>query len=104
MVAGICMICMIVMMLPIHPVHAASKVSMSDKSKALAVGESCKLTVKGAKGTVKWSSSNKKVAKVTAKGKVTAVAVGKATIKATAKGKKLSCKVTVTQYRLNQTK
>ena len=104
MVAVICMICMIIMMLPIQPVHAASKISLSDKSKALAVGESCKLTVKGAKGTVKWSSSNKKVAKVTAKGQVTAVAVGKATIKATANGKKLSCKVTVTQYRLNQTK
>lgn len=103
LMACICMICMIVVMLPVQPVNAASKVSMSDKTKALAVGETYTITVKGAK-TVKWSSSKKSVAKVTSKGKVTAVAPGKATIIARANGKKLSCKVTVTQYRLNQTK
>ncbi len=44
---------------------------------------------------VKWSSSNKKVAKVSKKGKVTPVANGKCKITAKAGKKKYSCRVTV---------
>ena len=47
--------------------------------------------------SVKWSSSNRKVATVDSKGKITAVAKGKATITArTSNGKKRSCVVSVT--------
>lgn len=46
-------------------------------------------------GTIKWQSSNTKVAKVDKNGKVTAVNTGTANITATANGKKITCKVTV---------
>ena len=56
--------------------QAASNPKLSTSSLSLKVGQSKKLTVKGASGTVKWSSSNKKivaVAKTTKKAaKVTA--------------------------------
>ncbi|MDR1767896.1 MAG: Ig-like domain-containing protein [Propionibacteriaceae bacterium] len=56
-----------------------------------------KATVKprGATATVKWSSSNSKIAKVNSKGKVTAKKKGKAYIYAKADGKSAKCKVTV---------
>ena len=50
--------------------------------------------------SVKWKTSNKKVATVTSSGKVTAVGVGTAKITATAKdgsGKKATCTITVIQ-------
>ena len=47
------------------------------------------------KKKVQWSSSNKKVATVTAKGKVTAQSYGSATVTASVSGKKYRCKVTV---------
>ena len=51
--------------------QAASNPKLSTSSLSLTVGQSKKITVKGASGTVKWSSSNKKivtVAKTTKKG------------------------------------
>ena len=46
--------------------------------------------------TLKWSSSNKKVAKVDKYGKVTAVKKGTATITVkTSSGKKAACRITV---------
>ena len=54
-----------------------------------------KPTVKGAKKTVVWESSNPTVAKVNSKGKISSVSAGKATITATANGKTASCVVTV---------
>ena len=53
------------------------------------------LKVQYQKGKVKWASSNKKVATVTAKGKVTAKKKGKATISAKVAGKTYKCKITV---------
>ena len=47
------------------------------------------------KGKVKWSSSKKKVATVSAKGVVMAKSKGKSIITAKAASKKLKCKVTV---------
>lgn len=47
--------------------------------------------------SIKWSTSNKKVAKVDSKGKVTAVGTGTATIKATINSKTASCKVKVSK-------
>lgn len=78
-----------------------TSIQLSKKKKTLGAGESWKLKVipspAGAKtGSVKWKSSNKKVATVSAKGVVKAKRKGKATITVTAaNGKKVSCKITV---------
>lgn len=54
------------------------------------------LTPKNSTDTLKWSSSNPKVATVSSKGKITAIKPGTATITVkTQKGKKATCKVTV---------
>ena len=75
----------------------AAEKKLTDESRSLYVGETFKLKLKNASGTVKWKSSNTSVAKVK-KGKVTALKAGKATITATNKGKKYKCKVTVTEF------
>lgn len=74
---------------------AAAKPKLSKTSVAMYVGQSTKLKVKNTSAKVKWSSSNKKIAKVSAKGTVKAVKLGKCTITAKVKGKKLKCKVAV---------
>ena len=72
----------------------AASIKLSKKKITLYVGDSVKLKLKNAKGTVKWKSSKTSVAKVS-KGKVTAKKKGKATIKATYKKKTYKCTVTV---------
>ncbi len=67
-----------------------TKVTMTAGSKVTLKVQNLK---KGA--AVKWSSSKKSVAAVSAKGVVTAKAAGKATIKAVVSKKTLSCKITV---------
>ena len=76
-------------------IQAAAKPKLNRTKVTLSVGKSVTLKVKRAKKKVKWSTSNKKIAKVTAKGKIRAVAPG--TVKITAKtgSVKLVCKVTV---------
>lgn len=61
----------------------------------LKAGKSGKLSVKGAKGSVKWSSSKKAVAVVSKTGKVMAKKKGIAIVSAKVNGKTLKCKVTV---------
>ena len=76
-------------------INAAAKVKLNKTSVELKVGESFKLKLKGAKA-VKFKSSNKKVAKVTAKGNIKAKKAGTATITVTGdNGKTYKCKVTV---------
>lgn len=84
--------------------NAVTKVTLNKKSLNLAVGasETLKATVKAAKKSsfkkVKWTSSNAKVAKVTAKGVVKAVGEGTAKITVSAvdgSKKKAVCKVAV---------
>lgn len=75
--------------------QAATKPKLSKSKLTLSVGQSATLKVKGTKKKVVWSTSNKKVAKVSKKGKVTAVKKGTANITAKVAGKKLICKVTV---------
>lgn len=76
------------------PIHAASA-KLNKKKLTLITGNSYTLKVKGAAGKVKWSSSKKTVATVSAKGKVKALKAGKAKISAKVNGKKLTCTVTV---------
>lgn len=60
-------------------------------------GYSMKLKVSGTKKKAKWSSTNKKVAKVSTKGIVYGKKAGKATVTAKVGGKKLKCSVKVTK-------
>ena len=79
------------------PVHslAKGKAKLSKTKLTLYVGKTATLKLKNNKKKVKWSSSNKKVARVSAKGKVKGLKKGKATITAKVGKKKYKCKVTV---------
>lgn len=70
---------------------------LNKTSATMTVGKKLTLKVQNLKaGTaVKWSSSKKSVAAVSAKGVVTAKSAGKATIKAVISKKTLTCKLTV---------
>lgn len=76
-------------------VVAASGISLNTTSKTIHVGETYRLKLNNAEGTVKWKSSDKKVAEVNEKGKVKGLASGTATITAVYKKKNYSCTVTV---------
>ena len=81
---------------------APSKVTVTAESAELSAGMTTPLTVKlsskAASGHIRYKSSNKKVAKVSANGTVTAVAPGSVKITATAyNGKKGTCKITVVE-------
>lgn len=65
------------------------------KSYKMCMGESITNALLYSNKTVKWSTSNKKVATVNSKGKITAKGIGKATITAKVGGKKYTCKITV---------
>ncbi len=67
---------------------------LNAKNVTLDLKQTRKLKLSGCKHTVKWTSSDSSVAKVS-KGKVTARQVGSAKITAKAHGKKYTCKVTV---------
>lgn len=78
--------------------EAAGKVKLNKTKVLLEIGESYQLKVKNTSSKVKWSSSNKKVVKVSSKGVLTPKSVGSAKVTAKAKGKKYTCKVTVADY------
>ncbi len=77
-------------------------------TKTLAKGATHTLGLKNVKGTVKWSTSNKKVASIkkvsNKKCKVTAKKAGTATIKAKVNGKTYKCKITVCKHNWVATK
>ncbi len=64
------------------------------KKVSLEVKQAKTLKLSGCKHSVKWSSSDSSIAKVS-KGRITAAGVGSAKITAKAHGKKFTCKVTV---------
>ena len=76
------------------PVSAAS-VKLNKKYATLEVDAVIQLKITGTNSTVKWSTSDKKVAGVTKKGKVVAYKEGSATITATVGSSKYTCEVTV---------
>jgi len=63
-------------------------------------GNTATLKLTGAKGTVTWTSSSKKVATVSSKGLVTAKAAGTTTITAKDKNGTYTCKVTIINSKL----
>ncbi|MDR0432856.1 MAG: glycoside hydrolase family 3 C-terminal domain-containing protein [Bifidobacteriaceae bacterium] len=92
----------------VNPPSATQTVQLvkaSQRTVRLVAGKTVSVAAKGytaggaAMGTVKWKSSNKKVATVSASGKVTAKKAGKATLTATAGGKSTTVKVTVVAKR-----
>lgn len=92
--------CSMIMGMLIVPIDtkAASKIKLSFSKLTLTVGNVRTLTLKqGGKKlkSVKWKTSNKKVATVSSKGKVTTKKAGSATITATYKKKAYKCKLTV---------
>ena len=78
-------------------VEAATKAGLMISHKHVTVikGQKQQLYVTGTTKTVKWSTSNKKVAKVSDKGVVTAKKKGTSVIKAKVGKKVLKCKVKV---------
>ncbi len=81
----------------------AAAVKISKKSATVYAGKTLQLKVLNTKKSVKWSTSNKKVATVSSKGLVKGVKEGKATITAKVGKKKYTSKITV-KARLNATK
>lgn len=80
-------------------VEAAKKVSLSTTKKTINKGQSFNLSIKNAKGTIKWSTSNSNVASIKkaskTKYKVTGNMGGSATISVKVGKKTYKCKVTV---------
>lgn len=81
--------------LPVTSADAAKKIKLNKTKLTLKQGKTYKLKLSIKKGTVKWTSSKKKVATVNKKGKVSAKKPGTATITAKYKSKKYKCKLTV---------
>ncbi len=73
----------------------AAQVALSAKKVTLRKGESKKLKLKNASGKIKWKSSKKSVASVSASGLVKAKKTGKTTVTVTYKNKQYKCTVTV---------
>ena len=80
--------------IPLNTVEASS-VKISYEKRTMYVGGTFKLKVKGTKKKVKWSSSNKKIATVSAYGKVTALKKGKCEITAKVGKKEYTCIIKV---------
>ena len=75
---------------------AAGKVALNKAKATIYNSQSVQLKLKNARGTVKWKSSNKKVATVSGKGKVTGKKAGTATITVhTESGKSATTEITV---------
>ena len=70
-------------------------VSLSNAKVTMQAGSTVTLTLKGAKGKQKWSSSKPSVATVTKKGKIKAKKAGKTIIKVKISKKTFKCNVTV---------
>ena len=76
---------------------------LSEKTKSVYLGQKFTLKVIGGNGTVKWKSSNSKIASVSKSGVVTTKKAGKATVTATRNGVQMKCTVTVKKPTLKTT-
>lgn len=77
------------------PASTQAAVKLSKKSITVKVGKKYKLKLKGTKKAPKWSSANKKIAKVNKKGVVKGIKAGKTKVFAKLGKKKYTCKVKV---------
>ena len=74
---------------------SSATVKLNRKKVTLTVGETYQLKLKNAEGKIKFSSSDKKIAKVSSTGLITAVSEGKTKIKVKNAGVTYKCTVTV---------
>lgn len=81
--------------------NASKTVYITAKELSLTKGQSAALSVKNNRKTVKWVSSNKKVASVNGKGKIKALKKGTAVVTAAVGKKKYKCSVTVSDKKDN---
>lgn len=86
-----------------RPAPKPKKISLNKKSVELIKGNTKKLTVKNASGSIKWYTNNKSVATVS-NGIIKARGAGKATITVTANGQSKSCKVKVEAPKISKSK
>ena len=86
----------------------AEKPELNKEKLTMITGTTYQLELSGAAGTVKWTSSNKKIATVSKSGLVTAMKKGSCTITAKAENKSYKCRLTVKQavkgIKLNKSK
>ncbi|MGN1126642.1 MAG: Ig-like domain-containing protein [Ruminococcus sp.] len=95
---GVTLKCKVTVKLPKKRVS----VKISKTSLTLYNSSTYKLSVSGGSGTIKWSSSNSRVATVSSSGAVVGLKAGSCTITATRNGVSVKCKVTVpSRYKLN---
>ena len=80
------------------------KRQLNASKKTLYIGQRFDLDYYGGTGTVKWKSSNSKIAKVNKNGLVTALKKGKVTITATRNNRSVTCTVNVIQQKLSSSK
>ena len=85
-------------------VAQAAEIKINKSKITLAKGKTYKLKISGTSKTVKWTSSNKKVATVNSKGTVKAKSKGTATVTAKVGEEKLTCKITVKNSNKKPTK
>lgn len=76
----------------------AANVKLNKSKIVVGIDQKYQLKVKNTTKKVKWTTSNKAVAKVSKKGVITPKAVGSAKITANVDGKNYTCKVTVADY------
>lgn len=86
--------CFILMLLFNTGVNASAKMEINKSSVSIYVGDTVQLKTNYHSGVV-WSSSNPKIAVVSAKGKVTAKKAGNVIITAKANGYKAKCNITI---------
>lgn len=89
------LVMIITMFVPMTESAQAAQAKLNYSKKTIYVGSKLTLKVTGTNKKVKWTSSDKYVASVSAKGVVKGKYAGKATITANVSGKKLTCKITV---------
>jgi len=98
-ISSILLVCALIFsnLIVVTPIMASAtgKVSINKKTASIKVRSSVHLKLNNASGTIKWKSSNSKVAKVSESGIVTGIKAGTARITAKTNGKSYSCKVTV---------
>lgn len=70
-------------------------IDINKKKLTIHVGEEKTLKISGIRSGIKWGTSKKSVAKVSARGEVIGISEGTAVITGKVKGKKLECQVTV---------
>ena len=73
----LCIIMSLILLFPVVPVSAKAKPRLNKKTLYMSTADKVKLKVLNNKKKVKWTSSNKKVARVSKKGTVTPHSLGR---------------------------